>query len=270
MLGNVNIGMKRRILSLGHIIWMMRRTASKTICLLRWQNCGQIIAVKSVAYISMAYCAKNEWNWSLAIDHNHKRNFENNISLEQLITTLPHQRVVWQLWPTAPLPNIGLLKKVNKVEPKSCRLRRRGKEFVWQIHMSHSASDKSNQSRLYLKVQTFEVSRKRKKNRWWIFSIQRKSRSDLWKSRKMDGTRWQKYKQELVGKMSRLSQKCWLAGKSINAYVTACYRKRLSEIIVPPICYKCCLYCPLSSRGRAQSTELFQCQGRYLWCGNII
>lgn len=45
--------------------------------------------------------------------------------------------------------------------------------------------------------------------------------------------------------MSRLSQKCFqLAGKSINAYVTACYRKRLSEIIVPPICYKCCLYCP--------------------------
>ena len=209
MMGNVNVGMKSRMLSLGHIIWMMRRTASKTICLLRWQNCGQIIAVKSVAYISMAYCAKNEWNWSLAIDHNHKRNFENNISLEQLITTLPHQRVVWQLWPTAPLPNIGLLKKVNKVEPKSCRLRRRGKEFVWQIHMSHSASDKSNQSRLYLKVQPFEVSRKRKKNRWWIFSIQRKSRSDLWKSRKMDGTRWQKYKQELVGKMSRLSQKCF-------------------------------------------------------------
>ena len=163
MMGNVNVGMKRRMLSLGHIIWMMRRTASKTICLLRWQNCGQIIAVKSVAYISMAYCAQNEWNWSLVIDHNHKRNFENNISLEQLITTLPHQRVVWQLRPTAPLPNIGLLKKVNKVEPKSCRLRRRGKEFVWQIHMSHSASDKSNQSRVYLKVQPFEDSRKRKR-----------------------------------------------------------------------------------------------------------
>ena len=163
MMGNVNVGMKRRMLSLGHIIWMMRRTASKTICLLRWQNCGQIIAVKSVAYISMAYCAQNEWNWSLVIDHNHKRNFENNISHEQLITPLPHQRVVWQLRPTAPLPNIGLLKKVNKVEPKSCRLRRRGKEFVWQIHMSHSASDKSNQSRVYLKVQPFEDSRKRKR-----------------------------------------------------------------------------------------------------------
>ena len=133
MMGNVNVGMKRRMLTLGDIIWMMRRTASKTICLLRWQNCGQIIAVKSVAYISMAYCAQNEWNWSLVIDHNHKRNFENNIYLEQLITTLPHQRVVWQLWPTAPLPNIGLLKMVNKVEPKSCRLRRRSKEFVWQI-----------------------------------------------------------------------------------------------------------------------------------------
>ena len=87
MMGNVNVGMKRRMLSLGHFIWMMRRTASKTICLLRWQNCGQIIAVKSVAYISMAYCAQNEWNWSLVIDHKHKRNFENNISLEQLITT---------------------------------------------------------------------------------------------------------------------------------------------------------------------------------------
>ena len=71
--------------------------------------------------------------------------------------------------------------------------------------------------------------------------------------------------------MSRLSQKCFqLAGKSINAYVTACYRKRLSEIIVPPICYKCCLYCPLSSRDRAQSTELIQCLGMYLCCGNII
>ena len=156
--------MKRRMLSLGHIIWMMRRTASKTICLLRWQNWGQIIAVKSVAYISMAYCAQNEWNWSLVIDHNHKqRNFENNISLEQLITTLPHQRVVWQLRPTAPLPNIGLLKKVNKVEPKSCRLRRRGKEFVWQT-ICPILLLKSNQSRLYLKVQPFEVSRKRKKN----------------------------------------------------------------------------------------------------------
>ena len=125
-MGNVNIGMKRRMLSLGRILWMMRRRmASKTICLLRWQNCGQIIAVKSVAYIWMAYCAQNEWNWSLVIDHNHKqRNFENNISLEQLITTLPHQRVVWQLWTTAPLPvpNIELLKKVNKVEPKSYRL----------------------------------------------------------------------------------------------------------------------------------------------------
>ena len=87
-------------------------------------------------------------------------------------------------------------------------LSRRGKEFVWQIHTPHSGFDKSNQSRLYLKAQPFEVSRKRK-NRWWIFSIQRKSRSDLWKSRKMDGTRWQKYKQELVGKMSRLSQKCF-------------------------------------------------------------
>ena len=138
-MGNVNFGMKRRTLTLGLIIWMMRRTASKTICLLRWQNCGQIIAVKSVAYIWMAYCAQNEWNWSLVIDHNHKRNFENNISLEQLITTLPHQRVVWQLWPTAPLPNVELLKKVNKgsimhiyawvyghlgqVEPKSYKFR---------------------------------------------------------------------------------------------------------------------------------------------------
>ena len=37
-------------------------------------------------------------------------------------------------------------------------LSRRGKEFV-----SHFAFDKSNQSRLYLKVQPFEVSRKRKK-----------------------------------------------------------------------------------------------------------
>ena len=42
-------------------------------------------------------------------------------------------------------------------------LSRRGKEFVWQIHLSHSAFDKSNQSRLYLKAQPFEVSRKRKK-----------------------------------------------------------------------------------------------------------
>ena len=64
MMGNVNVGMKRRMLRLGHIIWMMRRTASKTICLLRWQNCGQIIAVKSVACISMAYCAQTN-----GIDH---------------------------------------------------------------------------------------------------------------------------------------------------------------------------------------------------------
>ena len=112
-MGNDNFGMKRKMLSHGHIIWMMWRTASKTICLLCWQNCGQIIAVKSVALCNLHTYGMDGilcgWNWSLVIDHNHKRNFENNISLEQLITPLPHQRVVWQLWPSDQLPLFQIL-----------------------------------------------------------------------------------------------------------------------------------------------------------------
>ena len=48
-------------------------------------------------------------------------------------------------------------------------LSRRGKGFV-----SHFAFDKSNQSRLYLKVQPFEVSRKRKKSLMDLFNTEEK------------------------------------------------------------------------------------------------
>ena len=53
-------------------------------------------------------------------------------------------------------------------------LSRRGKEFVWQIHTPHSGFDKSNQSRLYLKAQPFEVSRKRKKSLMDLFNTEEK------------------------------------------------------------------------------------------------
>ena len=35
-----------------------------------------------------------------------------------------------------------------------------------------------------------------------------------------------------------------LAEIPINAYVGACYRKMLSEIIVSPLCYECSVHCP--------------------------